>query len=190
MLHCSLGRSDHWNLLGHSVLGAWSFALRQRHRLSVVACQEPFVGAIHGAGIAGAVGNVIDVLGQEMDGAVGKNKTCSATRVQAAEAFGELVGVVGEMVDGRPTRRQDIVHAIALLALDATGPHGRLMTQLHSLGDSYPADFTDGDRIGCPVLDLTESNIAGRPPFPGAFDRQKIPSDPLIPHPECPQLAL
>jgi hypothetical protein len=48
--------------------------------------------------------------------------------VQAAEALGELVGVVDKMIDGCPTGCQDIVHAIALLALDATGPHGRLMT--------------------------------------------------------------
>ena len=48
--------------------------LRNDDWLTVVTGQEPFVDAIHGAGVAGPVGNVIDILGKEMDGAVGKNK--------------------------------------------------------------------------------------------------------------------
>src|SRR5262245_19577467 len=71
------------------------------------------------------------------------------------------------MVDRGPAGRQDIIDAVALLPLDATGPHSRLMTQLHSIGNSDPDDLTDGDRVGRPVLDLTKSNIPGCAAFAG-----------------------
>jgi len=58
------------------------------HRLPVIPCQQAFISAVHRAGVAGTVSNVIDVLREEMDGTIGKNETGSTTGVQTAEAFG------------------------------------------------------------------------------------------------------
>src|SRR5262245_8900709 len=90
--------------------------------LAVVAGEESFIDAVHAAGVTGAVGDVVDVLSNEVNGTVGENKARAAARMEAAEALGELIGVVGQVINRGAARCKNVVHAIALLALNAARP--------------------------------------------------------------------
>lgn len=150
--------------------------LRYDDWLTVVACQEAFIDAVHAAGITGSVGNVVNILGEEVDRTIGEDEACAAARMEAAKAFGQLVRVICQMVDGCATRCEDVVDAIALLALDAARPGRRLVAQLLAAGDPNPSDFTDGDRVRGSVLDLAEADVTGRSTFAGCV---RAPEQPI-----------
>lgn len=108
-----------------------------------------------------------------MDRAVGENKAGTATRVKTAEALGELVGIVGEMIYRGTARGENVIDAIALLALDTAGPSCGLVAELLTAGDPNPGDLANRNRVRRAVFDLPETDIARCATFTGGVRAPK-----------------